>query len=161
MVFSQGDQELLAVTVAVVVFGKEGSWRGADGRFAISSFTDNSSNTFVVDKFLSTKFPVSLVLMELAFQLSQLKVSLSLPWIPREQNEEADDLSKERFDKFDARKRIAVNLEDIGFRVIPRLAEVAGRLDEEIKLMRKTSKGESSVSRRTPAEEKMRMTQPW
>ena len=152
--------ELLAVTVAVVVFGKEADWKGADGRFAISGFTDNSSNTFVVDKFLSTKFPVSLVLMELAFQLSQLKVSLSLQWIPREQNEEADDLSKERFDKFEASKRIEVDLEDIGFRVIPRLAEVAGKLDEEIKL-RKTSKGDSSASRKTPAEEKMRMTQPW
>ena len=152
--------ELLAVTVAVVVFGKEAGWRGADGRFTISGFTDNSSNTFVVDKFLTTKFPVSLVLMELAYQLASLKANLSLQWIPREQNEEADDLSKERFDRFDPAKRIEVDLEEMGFKVIPRLAEVAGQLDEEIR-MKKTSKKEGGATQKTPAEEKLRMTQPW
>ena len=114
----------------------------------------------MVDKFLTTKFPVSLVLMELAYQLASLKANLSLQWIPREQNEEADDLSKERFDRFDPAKRIEVDLEEIGFKVIPRLAEVAGQLDEEIRL-RKTSKKEGVATQKTPAEEKLRMTQPW
>ena len=152
--------ELLAVTVAVVIFGKQAEWRGADGRFTISGFTDNSSNTYVVDKFLSTKFPVSLVLMELAYQLSKLRANLSLQWIPREQNEEADDLSKEKFDRFSPSRRIEVRLEDIGFQVIPRLAEVAGKLDEEIR-MRRTSKESMVATQKTPAEEKLRMTQPW
>ena len=66
---------------------------------------------------------------------------------PREQNAEADDLSKERFDRFDPAKRIEVDLDEIGFKVIPRLAEVAGQLDEEIRL-RKTSKKEELPRRR-------------
>ena len=152
--------ELLAVTVAVMTFKEEAGWKDAEGRFSISGFTDNSSNTFVVDKFLSTKFPVSLVLMELAYQLAQLNATLSLSWIPREQNEEADDLTKDRFEKFDPNKRMKVDLEEIGFSIIPVLAEVAGKLDEEIKL-RRVSKERKEHGHRTPAEQKLRMTQPW
>eukprot|EP00434_Breviolum_minutum_P043149 symbB.v1.2.038446.t1/scaffold5913.1/size22488/1 len=126
--------ELLAVTLAVMVFKEAAAWRNCEGRFSISGFTDNAGNTFVVNKFLSTKFPLSIVLMELAYQMAGLNATLSLSWIPREQNEEADDLTKNRFEKFDPGKRIEVNLEEIGFKVIPVLAEVAGRLDEEIKM---------------------------
>ena len=152
--------ELLAVSVALMVFKEGAQWRDSEGRFSISGFTDNSSNTFVVDRFLSTKFPVSLVLMELAFQMAQLNATLSLSWIPREQNEEADDLTKDRFEKFSPEKRIPVELERIGFSVIPVLAEVAGRLDEEIK-MKRISKEKKEHGHRTPAEQKLRMTQPW
>ena len=152
--------ELLAVTLAVMVFKEGAAWRNCEGRFSITGFTDNAGNTFVVDKFLSTKFPLSLVLMELAYQMAGLNATLSLSWIPREQNEEADDLTKNRFEKFDPGKRIEVNLEEIGFKVIPVLAEVAGRLDEEIK-MRKVSKEGKEHGPKTSAEQKLRMTQPW
>ena len=152
--------ELLAVTMAVMTFKKDARWRDSEGRFSISGFTDNASNTFVVDKYLSTKFPVSLVLMELAFQMAKLNATLNLSWIPREQNEEADDLTKDRFEKFDLERRMEVNLEDAGFAVIPVLAEVAGQLDGEIK-MRKVSKESKVQSHKTPAEQKLRMTQPW
>ena len=152
--------ELLAVTVAVMAFKEKAPWRNADGRFSITGFTDNASNSFVVDKYLSTKFPVSLVLMELAYQLGGMEVSLNLHWIPREQNEEADDLSKGRFEKFDPKKRIEVDLEKMDFKIIPVLAEVAGRLDEEIRL-KKVSKEKKHPEKRTPAEEKLRMREPW
>jgi len=152
--------ELLAVTIAVMVFKKDAKWLRANGRFSITGFTDNSSNSFVVDKYLSTKFPVSLVLMELAHQLGDMEVALNLHWIPRGQNEEADDLSKGRFDKFNEKKRIEVDLEKMDFQVIPFLAEVAGKLDEEIRL-KKVSKEKLVPERKTPAEEKLRMKQPW
>ena len=156
--------ELLAVTVAIMVFKKGAMWRRSEGRFSIGGFTDNSSNTFVVDKFLTTKFPVSLVLMELAYQLAKLEASLNLHWIPREQNEEADDLTKGRYDKFSEEKRIVVSLEEIGFEVIPKMAEVAARLDSEIKLRRGSKEGKKDMvqkERKTPAELKLRMSQPW
>lgn len=35
----------------------------------MTGLTDNLSNSYLLDKFLSTKFPVSLVLMELAKQM--------------------------------------------------------------------------------------------
>ena len=152
--------ELLAVTIAVLVFGPGASWAGADGRLSITGFTDNSSNAFLVDKFLSTKFPSSLVLMELAYQLYALKASLQLHWIPREQNEDADDLSKGKTDNFDPEKRIEVDFDKLQLKVIPAMAEVAEKLDEEIK-MKKVSKEKMEPSTKTPAEEKMRLKQPW
>ena len=156
--------ELLAVTVAIMAFKEGAEWKRSEGRFSIGGFTDNSSNTFVVDKFLSTKFPVSLVLMELAYQLARLEASLNLHWIPREQNEEADDLTKGRYEKFEESLRIDIDLEEIGFEIIPKMAEVAGQLDEEIKLKKVSKEGKKEESRRerkTPAELKMRMSQPW
>ena len=73
---------------ACVPLWQQSSWRSQ----WLAGLPFNVSNTFVVDKFLSTMFPVSLVLMELSFHLAKMEVSLSLQWIPREQNEEADDL---------------------------------------------------------------------
>ncbi len=156
--------ELLAVTVAIMAFKEGAAWKRSEGRFSIGGFTDNSSNTFVVDKFLTTKFPVSLVLMELAYQLAKLEASLNLHWIPREQNEEADDLTKGRYDKFEESRRIEVSLEEFGFEIIPKMAEVAGQLDEEIKLKKASKEGKKEAvqrERKTPAEMKLRMSQPW
>lgn len=99
--------ELLAVTLAVILFGPAAKWRNRHGRLVLSGFTDNSSNTYVVDKYLSVKFPVSMVLMELSRQLASLGAELQLHWIPREQNEESDNLSKGHLDAFDPNLRVA------------------------------------------------------
>lgn len=152
--------ELLAVTIAVMVFRPGAKWAGAEGRLSITGFTDNASNAFLIDKFLSTKFPSSLVLMELAYQLYKMGASLQLHWIPREQNEDADDLSKGKFDNFDPKKRIEVEVEALLLEVIPAMAEAAERLDEEIR-MKKVSKERPAASTKTPAEEKMRLKEPW
>lgn len=86
--------ELLAVTVAIMVFGPESAWRKGSGRVSVTGFTDNLSNAYLIDRFLTTKFPASLVLMELSKQLDKYSLDLDLAWIPREQNEASDDLSK-------------------------------------------------------------------
>lgn len=85
---------------------------------------------------------------------------MQLHWIPREQNEDADDLSKGRLDNFDPKKRIEVDVESLPLEVIPAMAEAAEKLDEEIK-MRKVSKQRLEPSAKTPAEEKMRLKEPW
>ena len=156
--------ELLAVTVAVIVFGPEAKWRNKHGRLVLSGFTDNASNTYLLDKYLSVKFPVSMVLMELSRQLAKLGSELQLHWIPREQNEESDDLSKGRFDRFDERLRVQVDFDKLELLVIPKLVGHAMEFDKEIQL-RKTSRGDQAGAKlmggRTPAEEKLRLRQPW
>ena len=157
--------ELLAVTLAVILFAPAARWREKHGRLVLSGFTDNASNTYVVDKYLSVKFPVSMVLMELSRQLSLLGSELQLHWIPREQNEESDDLSKERFDKFAMDHRIDVDFDLLPLKVIPTLMEHAMQFDEEIKLKKGSKEGKKSdtpkAPQRTPAEEKLRLKQPW
>ena len=87
--------ELLAATVAVMVFCPGGGWHKGAGRVAITGFTDNMSNSYLLDRFLTTKFPACLILMELSKQLDKYGLDLNLTWIPREQNEESDDLKTE------------------------------------------------------------------
>ena len=152
--------ELLAVTVAIMVFGPGGRWRSGAGRVSVTGLTDNMSNAFLLDKFLTTRFPASLMLMELAAQLDLYKLDLGLAWIPREQNEAADDLSKEKFDQFDARHRVAVNMEELEFLILRRLLSAATALDSEIK-EKQVSKPKVVASSKTPAEAKLRLTQPW
>ena len=156
--------ELLAVTVAVMLFGPAAKWKNKHGRLVLSGFTDNSSNSYLIDKYLSVKFPVSMVLMELSRQLAALGSELQLHWIPREQNEESDNLSKGRFDAFDPKNRIEVDWERAPLLVIPKLVDHAMDFDKEIQ-MKKTSAGgqssQKSASSRTAPEDKLRLRQPW
>ena len=108
--------ELLATTVALMVFGGSGAVAtGLAGRVSIAGCTDNMSASYVVDRYMSTAFPLSVVLMELACQLDALHLDLELRWIPRMQNEAADDLSKEQFGRFSLENRIDVELESLPF----------------------------------------------
>ena len=157
--------ELLAVTLAVVLFGPLAKWKQKHGRLVISGFTDNASNSYLIDKYLSVKFPVSMVLMELSRQLGALGAELQLHWIPREQNEESDNLSKGRLDAFDPKLRVEVDWDRIPWLVIPRLVDFAMEFDKEIQLKKGKSDVEGSkkpaATGRTPPEEKLRLRQPW
>lgn len=128
----------------------------------MTGFTDNLSNSYLLDKFLTTKFPACLVLMELSKQMDKYDLDLSLTWIPREQNEESDDLSKERFQKFDVKNRVEVNFATLDFLVLRRLLDAATELDAEI-CEKKSSKTKtlSLAKDKTPADERLRLTQPW
>ena len=105
---------------------------------------------------------IDLVLMELSKQMDKYDVDLNLTWMPREQNEESDDLSKERFQKFDIENRIEVNFAALDFIVLHKLLEAATELDAEI-CEKKSSKTKtlSSAKDKTPADERLRLTQPW
>ena len=91
--------ELLTVLVAVACFFKEdvqqdGGWITATGG------TDNEANTAILKKGMMTKMPGTFVLMQLALNMSRCKLVLDLQWRPRELNQEADDLTNEKFHDF-------------------------------------------------------------
>ena len=152
--------ELLGVTVAILIFGPEAKWRNGAGRIGVTGFTDNLSNAYLLDRFLTTRFPLSLVLMELAKQLEDFGLDLNLSWVPREQNEEADDFSKGRYEKFETHNRIVIEMENIPFKILRRMLEAAMEFDNEIK-ERRTSKETNSAANKIPAGQKLRVTQPW
>ena len=131
--------ELTAVLVAVILFGERLVDTSCKNRLVLSAGTDNVSNTYVLKHFMSCKYPLSIVVMELALQLKKFNLELDLGWIPRGQNTAADALTNDEFEGFDMSKRIEVNFEDIEFLVLPKLMRLAGDLDEEIK-MAKSSK---------------------
>ena len=105
--------ELLATLAAVTLFGVP---PGEACGFHCSAATDNRGNSNLVSRLLTTKFPLCILLMELAAQLQDRGAELRLHWLPRLQNEEAGDYS--RFDKrlrlrFDLRSFQGLVLQDL------------------------------------------------
>ena len=94
------------------------------GTIALTCGTDNQGNMYLMDKLLTTKYPLGVVLMELATQLSRRRATLRADWIPRLQNEEADALTNWDFRHFDAKKRVDVKLEELKFLVLNDLFSV-------------------------------------
>ena len=60
--------ELLAVVVAVVCFLKEPLWKDAKGVVVCPGITDNSGNSYIVDRCMSTEFPLNFWLIVVAGQ---------------------------------------------------------------------------------------------
>ena len=58
--------ELMAVLVAVMLFVRDASWRDGRRRVVLPAYTDNLSNMHVLRKFGSSRYPLSIVAMELA-----------------------------------------------------------------------------------------------
>ena len=76
--------ELLATLAAVTLFGVPS---GETCGFLCSASTDNRGNSNLVARLLTTKFPLCVLLMELAMQLQVKGADLRLHWLPRLQNE--------------------------------------------------------------------------
>ena len=56
--------------------------------------TDSLSNTFVLSRMMTSKFPLVVILGELAAQMRAKDMELGLEWVARSQNKEADSLTK-------------------------------------------------------------------
>ena len=73
---------------------------------------------------LTTKWPASLILAELAACLVKLNAEVHVEWRPREDNTWADALSKGDFTGFDPEKRCTFDLDSPDFfSVLPLLRE--------------------------------------
>ena len=84
----------------------------------LSAYTDNLANTHALKKFGSSRYPLSIVAMELAAQLDLAGIDLELQWVPRGQNQPADDLTNQKFDDFNEANRLEVVFEEIPFKVM-------------------------------------------
>ena len=110
---------MLASLIGLMVLVPEEGARGESvGLLGLSVGTDNQGNTFLLDRMLTTKYPLGVVLMELAHQLRRRHLMLRAHWLPRLENEEADALTNMDFRHFSPGKRIPVCLETIKSRVL-------------------------------------------
>ena len=160
--------ELIGVLVAVMMFGPEAGWTTGSAAVTLTALTDNLGNTHVLKRYGSSKYPLSIVAMELAVQLDMLGIDMQLQWVPRAQNQPADDLTNDQFDDFDPSNRLTVDFEALPFQVMNRLLKKAGELDAELKLFR-TSKeaklaqlqGTSSTKVGKAKKGELRWRDPW
>ena len=106
----------------------------------ISCGTDNQGNSFLLDKMMTTAFPLGVVLMELSHQMRRRRAILSAEWIPRDQNEEADRLTNGLFHDFDPALRIPVDLGKLDFGIMPDLFEQGKSYIRELEEKRRIQK---------------------
>lgn len=129
--------ELLAAIVAVKLWGP-----CYKGRMVakIPAMTDNLSNEFAVKKFMTSKYPGTVLLMELAEELRAQDMGLGFKWVRRDGNEWADDLTNEVFDKFDQAKRVEIRKADIKWRVFDKVDSESKKLYDQIQRMKEDAK---------------------
>ena len=147
--------EMLATIICIMVFPREGNVIGC-----FTGGTDNQSNTHSVKKLLSTKYPLTILLMELSEQLRLRNSSLNLRWVPRELNQEADDLTNNRFDRFHEDLRIPIIQEDLDFLVLKDINKAAGDLFAEICEKKKNKEPKTKI-RKTKVTDRLKWRSPW
>ena len=117
--------ELFATMTAVALLGPGYLGGGPrSGSVVMPALGDNL--THVVSRGMSTKFPLCLVAMELSARLEAYSARLEASWVPRELNQEADDLSNFRSDGFDPARRVGtLHADSIPLVVIPGMMKAA------------------------------------
>ena len=167
--------ELLASLIGLMVLVPECEAAGETSAIlTLSCGTDNQGNSYLLDRMLTTKYPLGVVLMELAHQMRLRRLILRAKWLPRLQNEEADALTNLDFRHFRAENRIPVDLETIKFGVLNELfaagetyvadlEEARGRAKAAAEALKKKEAAEGGVKkrRRKVAGDSIRERQPW
>lgn len=121
--------ELLGTIIAVKLWGET---PGMEMEGCLEAFTDNRGNMFALRRGMSTKYPLTILLMELSETLRKLDCTLNLKWVKRDDNQDADDLSNLKFDNFDLGRRVEVKGEEIVWLVFGQMDKVSRELYEEL-----------------------------
>ena len=112
---------------------------------------------------MTSKFPSVVILAELAEQLRVRHAELGLLWVPRDQNEEADDLTNGYFGRFSEANRIHVDPGKLKWLVLDHLMVTAEDVKEARELKGSGAahlrEGEGRRGRRRP-EERLRAREP-
>ena len=116
---------------------------------------------FLTDKLLTTKYPLGMVLMELAAQLGRRAATLRADWIPRLQNEEADALTNWDFRHFDEQRRVHVDLEHLDLLVKGELFESGDRCLADLEVLGSKSKAAAAAAKGEPRRKKSKAERDW
>ena len=133
--------ELLATLIGVRLWVPEGNAKKTS-QIAIRGYTHNQSNEALLRKAMTTKFPSTLVLME----LSAKNCELQLQWIRRDLNQ----LPTRNFASFDPNFRVDLKGEALEWRVLGRLLAHATSYFEELGSAKRTKKAPATRFAKRP-----------
>ena len=117
--------ELLGSLLSTVLFlgGRDGSdW--VSGTISAGLTTDNQGNRFVLNRMMTTKFPLLAFLCEFATVLEERGCVLDLAWVPRDQNAEADAITNGDVEAFRPENEVHVDIEQMRFNVLTEMLEL-------------------------------------
>ena len=110
---------------------------------------------------MSTKYPLTVLIMELSETLRTRDCELCLEWIPREKNQLADDLTNEKFDHFPMELRVKFVGGDTKWLVLDSLLKKAQEFHEELAKERKRKISVSTPKSVQKGANKKRRIEPW
>ena len=158
--------ELLGTVISIMVFNySESSLKRSN--CTITGETDNQGISLAMRKFMSTKWPLSGLLIELSEQLRRRNIELHLDWLPREKNQEADAITNQDFSSFSPELQVPISAKDLQWIILDKAMAWAKQIydeTEEKKLKRKSEKFvevEVWKKRKTAAADRLKANDPW
>ena len=155
--------ESLAVLVALkLLYGETPRERHTRVQI-VPTITDNRGNGALLNKLMSTKFPASAVLMELASYMRRMSLRTVVEWVPREGNKEADKLANGNAEDFDPSLRIVVSASTLSWDILPEALEAGGAAERQSQAARERGALPDRCRRgkRRRPEERLRLKDPW
>ena len=98
--------------------------------------------------------------MQLAHEMRRSRLLLRARWLPRLQNQEADDLTNDEFHHFNPKRRIPVDLGNLGLELLDSLFESGDEYVAELEKVRSAMKLRASVKYSRPRKP-LRESDPW
>ena len=125
--------EMLGTLLSVLLFSPLVPGQSPSrGRIQCKGSTDNQGNSYVVQRLMTTKHPLSCVLMQLTTSLAERDLWLSLDWIPRGSNTEADAITNNDYSLFDPALRIPVVWSELPLGLMLGLLAESSKLHAEL-----------------------------
>ena len=147
--------EFLGTMAALKAFGwLEAGEQGRDWTTLIYAGTDNRSNPQALRKGGSVSWPLMGLMMQMADVLIDIGGKLRLHWRPREENQEADNLTNEVFDGFDANRRVALGFGDLPLDLFLSLQNAYADFDQKRKDFKMVNPVKTRTSKKIKLAEK-------
>ena len=116
-----------------------------------------------LNKLMSTRFPSSAVLMELASFMKHRGMKAIVEWAPRECNREADMLANGDTSLFDPERRIHVAAGTLIWNVLPEALKAGKDAEETYRRLKETHglPNRAAKQRKRAAEHRLKFKDPW
>lgn len=155
--------ELLGTLMCVKLFADK--WpRNLRSWMMMQASTDNKGNDFILQKLMSTKFPIAPLLIELAEELRGRQLELNLIWKRRDTNIEADALTNLDFTFFSPVHRIEVVGASIQWKVLDEVMNASEEIFRQVveEREKKSAKPKWNIfKRKTKARDRLKTKDPW
>ncbi|CAE7782898.1 unnamed protein product [Symbiodinium pilosum] len=150
--WASASAELLATLAALFLFGHlEPAARLRHFPVVVPAVTDNRGNESLARKQSTTKWPLMLINIQLSHLLMKAMLKLDLQWRPREENQDADDLTNQRFQNFDPDKRVDCKACELPLGLLNKLWLTKNQFDS-LRRQMTSSVEQSSGGRKRPHE---------
>ena len=155
--------EALAILLALKAFYGEDPSEHRRAVQVLPTWTDNRGNGSLLNKLMSTRYPVSAILMELAVHMKVMGQKTVVQWTLRAANREADSLANGDSSGFDPAKEVKFDLAHMRWRILPAALQMGREAEDSVAAAKRRGQlpDRGKKQRRRNVEQRLRVTDPW